>query len=393
MIKTLLLILPITLTSFFGIQGERSPNLFDNSKLIAEVEKPYMQINPKVLKKIEVMLNKKNTKLNKEVINKVLATLQCANKQNFYHNNILTIMDFSLPSNEKRLWIFDMEKKKLLYNTYVSHGIKSGTLLSRNFSNIINSKATSIGVYNTENEYNGRHGKSLKLAGLDKNFNDNVYKRFIVMHGSWYVNDEFVKKYGRIGRSWGCPTVPLTLVKPIIDTIKENSVMVAYYPGDAWLLKSKFLNCNTLGEQNVETVKTVLNTPKEKENRGTILFADVNKNNKREEHEPILAVSAENYQRIFKSKAPLKRMLRRQIENTEYIALNNSELKNINKKEQKNVHFVIPDVKKVKGHWATEMKIISLGQVKTMNIDTVHFEKKRSVKLKSTKRFIRWLGL
>ena len=114
------------------------------------------------------MLHQNAPALNTEAVNKVLTTLKCASKYNIKHNNILTIIDFSLPSSAKRLWVFDLAKNKLLFHTHVSHGIKSGSLLSNYFSNKVNSKASSIGVYNTEKAYFGRHGLSLKLYGLDK---------------------------------------------------------------------------------------------------------------------------------------------------------------------------------------------------------------------------------
>ena len=360
-------------------------------------------------KEIKNMLRQEAGTLNNDVINKTLMALHCAEENNIDHNNILTIIDYSLPSSEKRLWVFDLEKKKLLFHTYVSHGLKSGALLSQYFSNKINSKASSLGVYNTEKPYRGRHGASLKLQGLDKGFNDNAYNRFIVMHGSWYVDEAFIKKYGRAGRSWGCPTVPRDLIHPIIDTIKENSFLIVYYPGDRWLENSTFLNCRSFASQpHVANGTVESNTPIE-DARGEILFADINNNNQHEENEPVAVIQADHYQKIFNKKAPLKRMLRRQINNTEYIALNYEEfnvLHNENKTYLASIYFVIPIVKMDRGYYATEMKIVTLGKIKNLRLNKIlseenekienyilNFEEKSPINLKATERFIRWLGL
>lgn len=420
-----LIILLITITFVASIEATKSNYFLANNKNtltnklgINKTETVSPKLTSKSLKKIKKMLHKEAGTLNTAVINKALRILHCAKKHEIEHKNILTIIDYSLPSNKKRLWVFDLTKNKLLFHTYVSHGIKSGTLSSKYFSNKPNSKASSIGVYNTEKAYRGRHGKSLKLYGLDKGFNDNAYNRFIVMHGSWYVNEKFIKKYGRAGRSWGCPTLPRNLTKPIIETIKNKAILVMYYPKDKWLHKSKFLNCSHFsGSVKISKLVTQKQFKKEKEQRGKIFFADINNNNKREVNEPIVVVSADNYQRIFNAKAPLKRMLRRQINHTEYVALNDSEIRTIDednnsvlnksdKEYSNNVYFVIPEVKLKRGYYATEMKIITLGKVKKIKLNTappernqqitnhtIHFESKPAIQLKSTTRFIRWLGL
>ncbi len=371
MIKALLL-MGIFISCFWGIKEYYS--IFNKTTVFTGAERENFKIDSTSLNRIKTLLQDQAPTLKPEVIQEVLTTLTCANQHGVSHNSVLTIIDFSLPSSEKRLWIFDLEKRKLLFHTYVSHGINSGALLSEYFSNKGNSKASSIGVYNTGDPYLGRHGLSLKLYGLDKNFNDNAYNRFIVVHGSWYVDENFVKKYGRVGRSWGCPTVPVQLTKPIIDTIKENSLLVAYYPND-WLQKSKFTNCNPLQKQNGEKAKKVISVTKEEEQRASILFADINNNHKHEENEPILAITAENYLQTFNTKVPLNRMLRRQIDNTEYIALSHTELEKV---DHSTIRFVIPVVKLQRGYYATEMKII---------------EKKSSIPPRSTDRFIRWIGL
>lgn len=370
-------------------------------------------INP--FNDINDMLQKERPVLNQLVINKVLTTLQCAQKYNVGHNNILTIIDYSLPSSEKRLWVFNLQEKKLLFHTYVSHGIKSGTLLSSFFSNINNSKASSLGVYKTEKPYYGRDGLSLRLDGLDNGFNDQAFNRYVVMHGSWYVEENFIKKYGRAGRSWGCPAVPLDLTKPIIDTIKDGSLFVAYYPSEKWFFKSKFLNCTmpSLIKDKSSVESATKPVVPENEIRDEVLFAKLNIKSKHEENEAIVVMSADNYERVFHNKPPLERMLRRQINHAEYIALSNTEFKNMLTNntdgilhsvtnELDSIYFVIPVIKMQRGYYATEMKIINLGKIKEVRLNTnttnrqthtVFFESKPFVNLTPTNRFIRWLGL
>ncbi len=191
-------------------------------------------------------LLEQNSTLSLAAIDKVLETINCAKNVTTRHStienhNILSVIDYSKPSSEKRLWVFDLKEKTLIFNTYVSHGIKSGALLSTYFSNKYDSKASSIGIYKTDKIYHGRHGPSLKLEGLDRGFNDNASNRSIVIHGGWYVEDDFIKRYGRPGRSWGCPALPDTKTVDVINTIKDNSLMVIYYPNDRWFLKSRFL--------------------------------------------------------------------------------------------------------------------------------------------------------
>lgn len=358
---------------------------------------------------VQDMLKKESSTLSTPVINKVMTSLECAANYHVAHNNILTIIDYSLPSSEKRLWVFDLKEKKLLFNTYVSHGITSGTLLSKHFSNKNNSKATSIGIYKTEKTYYGRDGLSLRLEGLDKGFNHNASNRYIVMHGGWYVDEQFIKKYGRAGRSWGCPAIPLNQTQEIINTIKDSSFFVAYYPSDNWFAKSKFLTCESLSQ--AQNQQTILNDPtallNDGDTREDIVFADINKNNRHDENEPIVVISADTYLALFQNTAPLERMLRRQINNMEYVALSNTEFnKLLSENTNPSVYFVIPVIKMQRGYYATQMNIVSIGKIKNIRINTdlstsrestssyaVELLEKPAITLKTTHHFIRWLGL
>ncbi|HEX4044751.1 MAG TPA: murein L,D-transpeptidase catalytic domain family protein [Gammaproteobacteria bacterium] len=155
--------------------------------------------------------------------------------------SLLTIIDYSKPSSEKRLWVVDLAKGRTLFHTWVSHGKNSGGVNPTSFSNTHSSLKSSIGVFVTDKSYFGGNGYSLRLRGLERGINDNAYHRNIVVHGAWYVNPDNIRKHGQIGRSWGCPAVSQSLAKPLIDTIKDRTVVFAYYPDRHWLRNSQFL--------------------------------------------------------------------------------------------------------------------------------------------------------
>lgn len=156
----------------------------------------------------------------------------------------LTICDYSQPSNKKRLYVIDVDKVKLLFNTYVSHGRNSGNDFATSFSNRNNSHKTSLGFMLTAETYNGDNGYSLRLDGLENGFNDNVRTRAIVMHGSNYVSGQRASKGTMMGRSYGCPAVPAREVKSIINTIKGGSCFYSYYPDKTYAAASKILNAD-----------------------------------------------------------------------------------------------------------------------------------------------------
>lgn len=164
-----------------------------------------------------------------------------ARKKGLADKELLTIIDYSKPSTEKRMWVLDLKNGKTLFNTWVSHGKNSGGLNSTSFSNQNGSLKSSIGVFLTANPYFGGNGYSLRLKGLEGGINDNAYRRSIVIHGAWYAKADIIRKYGQLGRSWGCPAVSTELARPLINTIKENTLVVAYYPDRRWISKSRFL--------------------------------------------------------------------------------------------------------------------------------------------------------
>jgi hypothetical protein len=164
-----------------------------------------------------------------------------ANNQ-LQNEDILSIVDFSLPSSKKRLFIVDLKKKKLLFHTYVSHGRGSGEEMATGFSNVAESYKSSLGFYVTGETYIGKHGLSMRLLGQDKGFNDNANDRAIVMHSAAYVSEATVKAQGRLGRSQGCPAIPEELNKPIIDEIKNGSCLFLYSPDKQYAATSTIIN-------------------------------------------------------------------------------------------------------------------------------------------------------
>lgn len=143
--------------------------------------------------------------------------------------DILSIADFTQSSRNKRFYIIDLKNEKLLFNTWVAHGKNTGEEYAEKFSNINNSNQTSLGAYITAETYIGNNGYSLRLDGQDFGINDNARERLIVVHGAWYVSQKQIDEFGRIGRSYGCPSVEMPLAQPIIDTIKEGTVLYHYY--------------------------------------------------------------------------------------------------------------------------------------------------------------------
>lgn len=164
------------------------------------------------------------------------------NKIDEKKKEVLTLIDFSKPSSEERLYVLDMKNKELLYSTVVSHGKKSGDLYATSFSNVNGSNKSSLGFYITENTYYGGSGYSLILDGLEKGINDRAKQRAIVIHGSRYAEPSVIASSGKLGRSLGCPALPKTLSKAIIDIIKGGSLLFIYADDENYLADSPILS-------------------------------------------------------------------------------------------------------------------------------------------------------
>jgi hypothetical protein len=144
--------------------------------------------------------------------------------------DLLTVIDYTRPSTERRLWVLDLARGRVLFHELVAHGKNSGDNITRFFSNAHGSLMTSLGLFVTGTPYVGQNGYSLRLRGLDPGVNDNAFDRAIVMHGASYVSAAIAARLGRLGRSWGCPAVPARVARDIIDTIKDGSAIFAYGP-------------------------------------------------------------------------------------------------------------------------------------------------------------------
>jgi hypothetical protein len=168
---------------------------------------------------------------------------------------LITIIDFTKPSSEKRFYTLDLEKLEVKYHTYVSHGKNTGWNTAESFSNVVHSNASSLGFYITAETYVGSKGYSLKLDGQDKGYNDNMRMRAVVMHEADYVSEAWIKKYGRLGRSQGCPALPKEISKKVIDSIKHQTLIFAYSENEIFLNTSSHLKLdNIIHSANSESV-------------------------------------------------------------------------------------------------------------------------------------------
>jgi hypothetical protein len=203
-------------------------------------------VDPEKLEKEDVftILNLTDSGLSKEIFSLAIKGLKKLESNGKLQNpTILTIADYSQSSNKKRLYVIDLKNNKLLYNTYVAHGRNTGDEFARYFSNKEGSSKSSLGFYITKKPIFGSHtGYSLAINGVEKGFNDNAIKREIIIHAATYATENFIKKYGRLGRSFGCPVLPPDLNKPIIETIKDGSCLFIYNSDNQYLLNSSLLN-------------------------------------------------------------------------------------------------------------------------------------------------------
>jgi hypothetical protein len=188
-------------------------------------------------------LTKQAPGLRAEVLKLAIDAAECAEDKGLVkRRDRLTVIDYSLPSSEPRLFVFDMAAHKLLFRELVAHGKNSGGDVANFFSNDPGSEATSLGLFVTADTYIGNNGYSLRLRGLEQGINDMAWDRLIVMHGASYVSREAIKVLGRLGRSWGCPAVRREIADKIIDTIRGGSAIFAYYPEKDWLTRSAFVH-------------------------------------------------------------------------------------------------------------------------------------------------------
>jgi hypothetical protein len=173
-----------------------------------------------------------------------LEARECASRTGTQPGDKLAVIDYSRPSTQPRLWVFDVERNTLLHREHVAHGRGSGENFARAFSNRDGSHQTSLGLFSTAETYVGGNGYSLRMDGLDAGINDAARERLIVMHGAPYVDPAQAQRQGRLGRSYGCPAVRPQIARQMIDTLKHGQMLFAYYPDDAWLAGSRHFGCS-----------------------------------------------------------------------------------------------------------------------------------------------------
>ncbi|HEX8461898.1 MAG TPA: murein L,D-transpeptidase catalytic domain family protein [Segetibacter sp.] len=200
------------------------------------------EVSPKNNLSLYDTLNLGGLGLSREAFNYAIAGYKYLRAEGKLQNdNIVSIVDFSLASSKKRLFIIDLSNNKILFNTYVSHGRNSGREVANQFSNQAESNKSSLGFYVTGGTYMGKHGFSMRLLGEEKGINDNANSRAIVMHSAAYVSEAAIKMQGFIGRSLGCPALPEALTKPIIEKIKNGSCLFLYGPDKSYASNSTIL--------------------------------------------------------------------------------------------------------------------------------------------------------
>jgi hypothetical protein len=178
----------------------------------------------------------------RRVLSLALSAASCAAQAvDVRRPSLLTIIDYSLPSTQARLWVLDLAKRRQLYRELVAHGRGSGDDLAVRFSNEPGSHQSSLGLFLTGEAYSGSNGYSLRLDGLEPDVNDRARERAIVMHGAPYVSTAVARAMGRLGRSWGCPAVRAGVAHDVIEAIKGGSLVFVYYPDDRWEHTSRFL--------------------------------------------------------------------------------------------------------------------------------------------------------
>ena len=187
-------------------------------------------------------LNSNNYTLpNLESFTEALRGFYLLKEKGLITKDVLTLIDFSLSSNEKRLWVIDLNTNTVLFHSLVAHGRNTGEEFATSFSNSPESYKSSLGFYATAEVYNGKHGKSLKLDGLERGINSNARERAVVIHGADYVSNSFIQNNRRLGRSLGCPAIQLELTDQIIETIKDKSCLFVYFPSNTYKVASKYL--------------------------------------------------------------------------------------------------------------------------------------------------------
>lgn len=226
----------------FGKDSKNTTDLKKNAtvKSIAKVEK--VTVDSKI-ESVYNALNSNNFKMPEfKTFTEALKGFYLLKEKGVIKKNILTLIDFSLSSNTKRLWVIDLTTNTILFNSLVAHGRNTGEEFATAFSNLNSSFKSSLGFYATGEIYQGKHGASLRLDGLEDGVNDNARQRGVVMHGADYVSESFIRDHKRLGRSQGCPAVPVELTDEIIEVIKDKSCLYIYHPSRSFSMEEKLIS-------------------------------------------------------------------------------------------------------------------------------------------------------
>jgi hypothetical protein len=179
-----------------------------------------------------------------EVLALARKAYDCASSAGLVARGLLTVIDYSLPSTARRLWVIDVAANRVVFHELVAHGVATGANYAAKFSNVPGSRRSSLGLFRTEETYRGAHGESLRLTGLEPSINDRAMERAIVMHGAAYVSHSVIAEHGELGRSWGCPALERGVDRRVIGRIKGGTALFVYYPETRWLRTSRFLRCD-----------------------------------------------------------------------------------------------------------------------------------------------------
>lgn len=244
--------LPLVFLGFilnFSNTKTTSKSIYKSDSVKTEAAKPTTLAENKVLtfeEKTTVLYNEieagQYSLPNLETFIKAFEGYTVLENQGKVKNNILTIVDFSFSSTKERMWVIDMENKKVVLQTLVSHGMNSGKEFAKSFSNQNESYKSSLGFFITGETYNGKHGISLKLDGQEYGLNDKARERAVVVHGADYVSKKLASRQGYIGRSQGCPAVAPEVASTLINTIKNKSVLFIYHPTRMYVSKSRLVS-------------------------------------------------------------------------------------------------------------------------------------------------------
>lgn len=225
----------------FGKDSNNTPEIKEaTTKTIAKVEK--LTVESKI-ESIYHTLNSRNFNLPElRTFSEALKGFYLLKEKGVVQKDILTLIDFSLSSNTKRLWVIDLATNTILFNSLVAHGKNTGEEFASDFSNSNSSFKSSLGFYATGEIYQGKHGVSLRLDGLERGVNDHARERAVVIHGADYVSDSFIRDNKRLGRSLGCPAIPVELTDEIIETIKNKSCLYIYHPSRSFAMEEKLIS-------------------------------------------------------------------------------------------------------------------------------------------------------